>query len=165
MCDVGGYGTCVASIYLGLVRMKTMPREGCIELAERIGSLYHGLKARYDEIDLESLDERFPTEVIHKLKSDVIPRLGEELDKLTGLLQEEPDVIHSSIDSCLKLVREMQTLGMVFLENERYVHYRRMHPERRFIEVPFSRCSISMLCPVSPQKQHLLCLISCHLSP
>ncbi len=98
---------------------------------------YRRIAARFEEMDIASLDDRFPVDILTELKDTVIPEMGRRYDELDSLLigylsgsSESNTSIIQNIEASQGLVERMRVLGDEFSRNGRYIQYRITKPNR-----------------------------------
>lgn len=98
---------------------------------------YRSIAARFKDMDITSLDDKFPVDILTELKDTVIPEMGRRYDELDSLLinylsgsSQSNTPIIENIEASQGLVKRMGVLGEEFQQNKRYQQYRITKPNR-----------------------------------
>ncbi len=147
MVDVGGYSAMGTFFAFALESIKTNIEDdnndntnNIQEQMDKINSSYEKISKRFQKINLNLLDKRFPVDTLRKLKGQVFPEMGKKYKELDTLLKHYISGavylkirILNKIKECKELVKQMGDLGIEFSKNERYWEYRKTNPERIYL--------------------------------
>ena len=144
MVDVGHYNSSgtLFNLKLGMIEDKIQKNQKDVQqLYSELKCRYQKISARFQEMDIGSLDNRFPVNVLTELRNEVFPQMGTNYDELDALLMNYVSDTSSAktpilekIEECRGLLEKMRTLGREFGSNERYIEYRATNPSRNYLD-------------------------------
>jgi hypothetical protein len=143
MIDVGGYRNSVGIFrsYLDFIAedIKTGDLEMIKEDWAPIRTRYDGLRKRYEAIDLDKLDSRFPKDIVAEVRDEILPRLGVgfiELEALLAVGKEHgffhtlKEAIEDKIKECKENANEFLKRSEPFINWPGYKEYRAANPDK-----------------------------------
>jgi len=145
MVDVGWYAS-TTSIFLYdleiILKRIQEDKMNIQELWNSVKSCYEKISRRFQEMDLDLLNDNFPIDILRELKNSVFPEMGKRYGELENLLTQyvlnqsngNNQSIQKKIEECQNLVKRMDVLGKEFKRNERYGEYRSKNPERIYLK-------------------------------
>ncbi|HEC93146.1 MAG TPA: hypothetical protein ENI51_09175 [Candidatus Atribacteria bacterium] len=147
MVDVGGYAAMGTLFAFALESIKTNiendnnDNTNIQEQMDKINNSYEKISKRFQKMNLNLLDKRFPVDTLRKLKEQVFPEMGKKYKELETLLRHYiSGAFHlkirilNKIKECKELVKQMSDLGIEFSKNDRYWKYRNTNPERIYLK-------------------------------
>jgi hypothetical protein len=144
MVDVGGYAAMLTFISFTLESLKSKIEKDSTDIKdekEKINNSYEILFKRFQEMNLNLLDKRFPVEILREIKEKVLVELGQKYKELETLLKfyisgstHLKIRIINKIKECQGLVKQLNDLGLEFARNDRYWEYRNTNPQRIYLE-------------------------------
>jgi hypothetical protein len=142
--DVGYYGStrAVFDIRLCTIEKDVLQNKQDVKKnLEPIKSRYEKIVERLQGMNLESLDDRFPVDVLKELRDDIFPDMGRRYEELEFILNQyittpamQKSIVIDKIVECLNVVNRMGALGLKVSQNEGYIEYRRTNPDRIYLK-------------------------------
>ena len=144
--DVGGYaayGTLFSFTLEALKKRVENDAKDVQELRYKLNSYYNNIKTRFQNMNLNLFEKRFPMDTMKELRNIVFPEMGAKFKEHDSLIKfflsgstHLKGRIAKKIDECEVLISKMGQLGQKFSKNDRYWVYRDTKPERDYLEKP-----------------------------
>lgn len=139
MIDVGDFGGAASVLGCSLLFIEEGMKKDSYSFAKDISemrSMHSLLEERFSEIDLDSLDHRFPVEELRVFKHITLPEMKAGICLLSILLENPghpQEVTDAALDRCRRSFSRMTIPMEAFHTSSRYAFYRKTGPERRYL--------------------------------
>ncbi|MBW3011292.1 hypothetical protein KY335_02075 [Candidatus Woesearchaeota archaeon] len=140
MIDTGDFISAGSIFSCNFLWIKEGIDKGKTDFSEQIEDCretYQLLEDRFNEMDLDALDSRFPVKELRTYREATLPDFKRKLLALYFLLEECPMIskvlVNGVISACDKHVDRMSILRESFTHSERYIRYRETKPKRIYL--------------------------------
>jgi len=146
MIDVGGYNASIGIFWDNLFNIQKGITSGEPEDIPRrwkqLNDRFEGFSERFEDMQLERLNSKYPLAIMMELKNELVPKLTEELGALDALIdfcekhkeknlyKRLPHTLVSAIDRCAEPLKKMFQLGKPFQAWPGYDDYRKSKTQR-----------------------------------